>query len=139
MNTYCVPYSLAKLTGQSPDHIAELVRRYYVAHGYGNKPVRGVQRVIYHSLFAGLGIVVLAKIHKPGMTLESFARLQMLRGQTGPWLIKMTHHLLIYREGKFYDNGHPRGVPVSEYRFRRSRLLRAELVNIWNDQNPYEV
>lgn len=132
MNTYCVPYALAKLSGKSPDDIAELIRsdrgggRVARVYGFESMKVMDI-----------LGIKVTAEVRKPGMCIAKWAGVRILHGDTSAWIIGIAGHMMLYRQGKFYDNSNPTGVDVFAYKHGRSRLQRARQVDAWNDANPY--
>lgn len=132
MNTYCAPYALAKLSGKSPDEIAEMIRA-----DRGGGRVARVFGFESERLLGVLGIKVTAQVRKPGMTIAKWAHIRVLHNDDKPWIVGIAGHMMLYYRGKFYDNGKPTGREIDAHPLAKSRLQRARQVDKWSEANPY--
>ena len=148
MNRFCVPYAYAKILGVSPDEIADIIKEGRVQRadaGARIRPrlVKGQVRGVYgweqERIKEVLGIKVFAKVSRPGMTIGRWAKIRQMHGDTMAWIVRVSGHALVYKDGKFYDNGTPAGASIDMFPHSKRRLKTAEQVDLWDDRNPYEV
>lgn len=123
-NGYCVPYALGRLSGKTPNEIAEMIQ---CARGDGweRRQVSRVYTWETENLMGVLGLKVTAMVKKPGMTIRKWANNRMRHGDDRPWLVRITGHMLVYHAGYFYDNGTPEGAGIDAYKYSTSRLDKA--------------
>jgi hypothetical protein len=137
MNTWCVPFALAKITGQTSDQIAARIK----AGEFGehrSKYVRRVRTSLWVDALPKLGVRVTAHVRRPGMTVATWAGIRARHSDATPWLVHVRGHVLLYRAGRFYDNGtDPEGVASTDYKYRNSRVESARQVTAWSDANPF--
>lgn len=124
-NTYCVPFALAFVTGKTPDEVAALLQGQRMAAGHKKRAVSAVYGFEYGNLLHALGVKILADVRKPGMTLRKWAAIRVKWGDTKPWLVRISGHMVVYQDGKFYDNGCHGGAPLDAFTWSTSRLVRA--------------
>jgi hypothetical protein len=136
INSWCVPFALGKITGRTSNDIAALIAK---ARGEGDispDKVRRVNAKLYLGMLPSLGVKVLAELQRPKMALITWSRVRAKWGDKMPWLLRVSGHALVYRDGLFYDNTHPHGAPVESYRYAKSRICSARQVDSWSDLNP---
>jgi hypothetical protein len=156
-NHWCVPFVFAKLMGCTTNEVAALItdiRVRQVKKERGTKPggarvdtaalrraqmpVAGVYGYEQEWLRAELGITVTAAVHRPGMSIRTWATARKYHGDTKPWIVHSSTHAAIYKDGLIYENINPEGIDVMNCRMGRCRLTSAEQVDVWDDANPYK-
>jgi hypothetical protein len=151
MNRWCVPFAYAKPLGCTTDEVAELIQHHRDeddgdqhttgrnARSFWPREVARVYGFEQMQFEDAVGIKTLAYVRKPGMTLKTWAKLKARQGDTGAWLIHIAGHALLFKAGLFYDNTHARGATPETYSYAGSRLVKAQLVNVWDERNPYDL
>jgi len=124
MNSYCGPFALAYVCGITPDEAAERIRAIS-----GQRVVKGVYG---HVLTAALRrhSKVTAEVKRPHKRLITWAKVRKQWRDAETWVVCVTDHYLIYRDGMVYDNGCPKGVPVETCRSANRRIDWARCVKV---------
>lgn len=137
MNTWCVPFALAKITGQTSDQIASRIKAGEFGEHH-SKFVRRVRTSLWVAALPVLGVRVTAHVRRPGMTVATWAGIRARHGDATPWIVHVCGHVLLYRAGRFYDNcTDPKGAAPDAYKYRNSRVESARQVTAWSDANPF--
>ena len=137
MNTWCVPFALAKITGQTSDQIASRIKAGEFGEHH-SKFVRRVRTSLWVAALPVLGVRVTAHVRRPGMTVATWAGIRARHGDATPWIVHVCGHVLLYRAGRFYDNcTDPKGAAPDTYKYRNSRVESARQVTAWSDANPF--
>jgi hypothetical protein len=117
-NNWCVPFALAFISGKTPNDIVDLIKE----ERGETRAVRGVNQRHYLPVLAHLGFKITATVRRPGMTIRKWAANRAKWGDKSTWLITNVGHMMVYRDGIIYDNGHPDGSPVSIHKYGVARL-----------------
>lgn len=121
MNTWCVPFAFAYVSGKTPDDIADLLK----SDRGSSRAVKRVYAFEYPALLRHLGIKIGAIVDKPGMTLRKWVAVRARHNDTGLWLVRVTGHMLVLDAGKLYDNCNHGGVALDGYAYANSRMRSA--------------
>jgi hypothetical protein len=62
------------------------------------------------------------------MRLHTWAKVRQQWRDAETWVVCVTGHFLIYRDGVVYDNGNPKGVPIAACRSGKRRIEWAHCV-----------
>jgi hypothetical protein len=122
-NTYCGPAALSLLTGQHVDICTHLLKKFRNS----TRPVAGVyNREVFNVLdYFGFIATPLPPCTGAGQTVAGFLRNLQDREPDAMYLINTTHHYLVLRGRKLFDNHHPEGIFIRQYPHRRSRVCSA--------------
>jgi hypothetical protein len=101
----CVPFALSYLTGKPADEVLSLLQE---DGGYSARK-KSFPRTVYIPLLEMLGAKITARVVEPHMTVKRWASILAKRGDRAPWLIRVSGHVVVYRDGTLYDNGDPSG------------------------------
>ncbi len=140
INKFCGPYAYGKITGLSSNEAARVLAghdwRYEEAGTGYNKPVRSVLGMAMRTALKATGAVV-GELRRPGMTLATWANVRLKWVDPNAWVVFVSGHFVVYRQGFVYDNGSPLGVPLMAHEAAKQRIKSATCVSIWNDANPF--
>jgi hypothetical protein len=131
-NPYCVPFAYAFVTGKTPNDIAAIIRGLREDAGDRGPNNNGRRRPVtlvygweYDGIQTALGLKVGAYIQKPGMTLRKWAAVRARWNDATTWLVRISGHMVVYRNGMFYDNRNREGKTPEAFVFGNSRLKSA--------------
>lgn len=123
MNTYCGPFVLAYVLKISPDEAAARVRslKLEARHQSG---VRGMLSTSMEQILdATVGIK--AKVVNPHCKMGTWAQVRQKWNDKGVWVLLVTGHYVIYKEGMVHDTTAKDGMPFNQHRVSKQRLRRA--------------
>jgi len=116
MNSYCGPFALAYVCGITTDEAAERIRAIS-----GQRIVRGVfSRVLVEALRRHS--TVTAEVKHPHKRLRTWAKVRQQWRDAETWVVNVTGHYVIYRDGVVYDNNNPKGIPLDASNSANSRV-----------------
>lgn len=123
MNTYCGPFALAFVTGKNTDEAADLLRR------IGKyRIVKGVHDyVLGEALKSTVGVTAIVSL--PKMTLRSWIKVRQRWNDKGTWVVSVTGHFLVYRDGILYDNRNHAGKPFEKHISSKRHVHHCWLIN----------
>lgn len=120
----CVPFALSLLTGVPA---ADVKTQLQEDGGYSSRK-GAFPRTIYIPLLEKLGGKITARVESPRMTVRHWAAIRAQHNDRAPWLVRISGHLMVYRDGALYDNAHPAGDAMA--RCGNSRVAHAWQVEV---------
>lgn len=117
-NRFCGPAAVALLTGRHVDDAAYALRTVM-----GRRAVKGTSNPFMVAALDLLGHLALP-VPTGGRPTLTQALSGALRGRKADqaYLVLLTHHYVVIRGRRLYDNKHPQGVWLSECPYRRKRV-----------------
>jgi len=117
----CVPFALSYLTGKPADDVMASLQE---DGGFSSRKLC-FPRSVYIPLLEKLGAKITARVVSPRMTVKRWAALRALHGDRAPWLIRISGHVMVYRDGALYDNGDPSGTGKAMEQSGKCRVTHA--------------
>lgn len=146
INGFCGPFAYGKVMGITSNEAALALSCWDWRLSEGNgKPAKSaavVKGVLMHAMRQTLRAagVILAEIEHPHMTLVKWAKNRQRWNDTKAWIVHVSGHYVVYRDGCIYDNNgtrtSPTGLPVEKHFSAKQRIKHAIQVSTWSDANP---
>lgn len=126
MNRFCGPYIVAHLLDETPDEAARRIRRHRSAKGRHCRSVRGVGTYELWEVLRCAGI----RTGEPGSytkngrypTLAAWLRYYRASREQRMFVLAISHHFILVKGRKIYDNHNPSGIFLRKYPHRRRRV-----------------
>lgn len=106
---YCVPAALSIITGRQYDDCVSLIKHYL-----GDVNVTGVFVGVPVKILDSLGYNLTPLKAEGSYTLSSF------KGIKGTYLCETRGHVVVIKDGKMFDNGHPYGTTPTSHKVIRA-------------------
>lgn len=133
MNGYCGPYALGRVAGISTDEAARIIRGFS-----GARAVKGVAPCdLSKALRTTVPVITFLK--RPHMTLAKWAAVRAKWDDKNAWVVYISGHYIVYRQGMVYDTFNPEGVAIDAYARKTAHMNGAWATTAWSPNNPRKV